>query len=498
MLKPWVLGLVNTEVGSRTLYDNLAIAILDYLEKKMWNNPAKAHRKIKSSIILFCLYLVIFNLILGCSQKDAIKQASDDSCPYLPEKKITKEHKALFAILKDRKWGFIDPTGKVVIEPQFNYALGFIGQRAAFKGSNGKWGFIDSTGKVVVEPQFNFIGRFFEQRAAFKGSNGKWGFINSTGKVIVEPQFDKVNNFFREGKAAVQVGDKWGFVDSSGKIVIKPQFDQVRSFSEQRAAVRNRDWHGWGFIDPQGFMFVYPSFAFVRPFSEGSAAFSRYGKRGYIDRNGEIIIELPDGVEPGYSFSEGRAIVWEKNPGFQGLLYLIGEKMEDVNVRNKSFAGVIDKQGREIVPIKWNGFSYISDFSECLAIVSSKGKYGIIDRNGAIVVEPKFDRIGSVAEGFSEGLATVTVNNKQGFINTRGEIVIEPKFDQVKKFSGGLATVRVEKDGKWGAIDRWGNMVIEPQFPHKLNFYNGLARVTIDEKIGYIDRTGKFVWSPTK
>lgn len=433
----------------------------------MWNNSAKAYRKMKSSIVLFCIYFATCNLIVGCSQKEEIKQASDHSCPSLPEKKTTKEHKALFAILKDRKWGFIDSTGKVVIEPQFNYVMGFIGQRAAFKASNGKWGFIDPTGKVVVEPEFDQVG------------------------------------LFREGKAAVKVGHNWGFVDSSGKIVVEPQFYTVSYFSEQRAAITNNNLQS-GFIDPQGILVVKPSFDSVASFSEGLAEFRTKEKAGYIDSNGKIVIELPDGVNAIQDFSEGRAIVWQQNPGFQGLLYLIGETIQSINLsnrfKNKSFAGVIDKQGREIVPIKWNGFSNISSFSGCLATVLSKGKKGIIDRNGAIVVEPKFHHIGYgfLLEGFSEGLTSVTVNDKQGFINTRGEIVIEPKFAQVDKFSDGLAAVRVEKDGKWGAIDRSGNMVIEPQFPDKLWFSGGLARVDIDEKIGYIDRTGKFVWSPTK
>ncbi|EIQ8871589.1 WG repeat-containing protein, partial [Campylobacter coli] len=49
------------------------------------------------------------------------------------------------------------------------------------------------------------------------------------------------------------------------------------------------------------------------------------------------------------------------------------------------------------------------------------------DKNGKIVIEPKFDGVGN----FSEGLARVELNGKYGFIDKSGKIVIEPKFDDI-------------------------------------------------------------------
>ena len=49
---------------------------------------------------------------------------------------------------------------------------------------------------------------------------------------------------------------------------------------------------------------------------------------------------------------------------------------------------------------------------------------------------------------------------KYGFIDKNGKVVIEPQFDNVSAFSEGLA--KVEKDGKWGFIHKSGKVVIEP------------------------------------
>lgn len=64
-------------------------------------------------------------------------------------------------------------------------------------------------------------------------------------------------------------------------------------------------------------------------------------------------------------------------------------------------------------------------------------KWGYIDTNGILVVEPKFDE----ANAFSEGFACVRFDDKYGYINRAGIFVIEPQFDKAFDFSEGFATV---------------------------------------------------------
>src|SRR4051812_47426950 len=83
---------------------------------------------------------------------------------------------------------------------------------------HGKWGFIDRTGKVIVEPQYdNFLYAEDGMRAVEIG--GKWGFTDEAGAIIIAPQYADARSF-REGLAAVKVGNKWGFVDKTGKMQI--------------------------------------------------------------------------------------------------------------------------------------------------------------------------------------------------------------------------------------------------------------------------------------
>ena len=75
-----------------------------------------------------------------------------------------------------------------------------------------KYGFIDKSGKVVIEPQFE-----------------------------IESEWDKVyrsrSGAFSEGLALVKKDGKWGYIDKNSKVVIEPQFDEVLDFMEGFATV---------------------------------------------------------------------------------------------------------------------------------------------------------------------------------------------------------------------------------------------------------------------
>jgi hypothetical protein len=71
---------------------------------------------------------------------------------------------------------------------------------------NRKYGFIDKTGKEIVTPMYDEAQFFFEGFAKVK-LNGKVGFIDKTGKEIVPPKYDEAQFFF-EGLAFVKLNGK--------------------------------------------------------------------------------------------------------------------------------------------------------------------------------------------------------------------------------------------------------------------------------------------------
>jgi hypothetical protein len=74
-----------------------------------------------------------------------------------------------------------------------------------------------------------------------------------------------------------------------------------------------------------------------------------------------------------------------------------------------------------------------------------------------------------------------------GFIDRTGAWVIAPRYDRVSDFSEGLAAA--EEDGRAGFIDRSGMFVIKPVFDRASSFRIGIAEVWINNKSGFYDRS---------
>ena len=83
-----------------------------------------------------------------------------------------------------------------------------------------KSGFIDKTGRMVIDPKFDDARSFSNGLAAVKIDN-KWGYIDKTGVVVIKAEFDNPGSF-SNGLARVKVDDKWCYIDKTGKYVWEP------------------------------------------------------------------------------------------------------------------------------------------------------------------------------------------------------------------------------------------------------------------------------------
>lgn len=109
-------------------------------------------------------------------------------------------------------------------------------------------------------------------------------------------------------------------------------------------------------------------------------------------------------------------------------------------------------------------------YHEGLISFEEDGKYGFKDSLGNVVIKAQFDKVGC----FNEGLVSVTVGAKK---------------EQYLSRDGDSATMWI--GGKMGFIDKTGKFVVKPQYDYCNFFSQGVAAVAKDDKWGYIDRNGK-------
>jgi hypothetical protein len=164
-------------------------------------------------------------------------------------------------------------------------------------------------------------------------------------------------------------------------------------------------------------------------------------------------------------------------------------------VRRGDKLGFMNRQGQIVIPPR---FDNAEDFFEGVARVNINGQWAFIDENGSVLFRlPNY----TLAWSFDDGLAMVEikrpdeVDGHRGYIDHTGKLVIPLRFRSGSEFSEGLAAVENNRR-KWGYINRQGKWVIQPQFDQAQNFRKDWATVKVGWYEGVIDKSGKFVIPP--
>ncbi|OCT14707.1 hypothetical protein A8709_11025 [Paenibacillus pectinilyticus] len=352
----------------------------------------------------------------------------------------------------------------------------------------------------------------------------------------------------------VQVDGKWGYINKMGKIVVEPTYAWADDFHDGVAIVllnndsasskdmKEQDTVKYGAIDTTGKMVVKPDFSYITKYNEGVAGAIQVDAMTYdltyflLDRKGKILYTLPPEMQIVSMLFNGTGLQTQS----EDLILVQDDKTE--------MYGYIDRSGKIIIPIQ---YYEASSFSDGLALVKTDKHYQYIDKTGKVQIDASAYVSG---KSFSGGLAAVAVQNKDrstveyGYIDTKGNMKIEPKYTRAYNFSEGLAKVCVGDsinqysigyidesgafkigpslndsydetliseglvpiaNGAGGYMNKEGKLSIAPvvtkdqdnYLKHNIagEFRNGLAKVSLsDGRIGYIGRTGQYIWGPRK
>ena len=120
--------------------------------------------------------------------------------PFVYDNGVDYEKEGLFRFIENEKMGFADMKGNKVIPASFDFVSPFSEGFAAYNAGGksvqvdaeheaveeGLWGYIDNTGKVVIEAQYAWAGDFNEAKAEVWQIDGKHLLIDKSGKVLEE------------------------------------------------------------------------------------------------------------------------------------------------------------------------------------------------------------------------------------------------------------------------------------------------------------------------
>lgn len=395
---------------------------------------------------------------------------------------------------------------------------------------NGKNGIINSNGKIIATPKYhlyqymcinNYMGLDDDFTVVAYDISDKetevydfFGNKLSSSKYVftfLDRDGNEAFGYFEEATAFSEglavVADASGTyytLNKDGEIL--SSFDdadykvvEIHEFHDgcARFEIIDRGIRLFGYLNDDLSIAIEPKYIFARNFSEGLALVSDGEKQGYIDKNGELVIDLSDvdscepedgflpyyfpaGEYDGWDFSDELAYVclprdYEKCP-VDNLGYFYWETDENgKNIYDRDhyaslpYGYYIDKGGNKVLE-DVIGTKFVHGLAA--ARDPETGKSGYIDKTGKFVIAPQFE----LAYPFNESGIAMVSNGESGkylgeilvgYINTKGEIVIPieyigshlPPFDIE---SCGIVNLLKEHPDRSGTVyyfDRYGTVL---------------------------------------
>lgn len=294
-------------------------------------------------------------------------------------------------------------------------------------------------------------------------------------------------------------------ITSNNKLkIIQPYYEELIDVHEGllRASLNNK----YGFIDKNGNIIIDFKFRIASDFHYGWFVFKDgkdfYSPMGYKDNNDKLLGNKL--FEMAFIFYDGYALV--KEDGKFGIInvngkFLIKPKYDFLSplhngyavFKRDEFQGIISEKGSEII-FKNPNIDIVSNPQISLRhgfiIISKFNKYGVMDTKFNIIIPPKFDYLGE----FQNGFYRFKENKKWGYLDQKGNIAISPIYDVVYSFNDNLAYVEREK--KSLIIDKYGKEFNFPDLEFKTNFENGINKVSKNKKFGLIDINNNWIIPP--
>jgi hypothetical protein len=327
-------------------------------------------------------------------------------------------------------YGFMDYAGNVLIEPQYDQAAIFSeGLALVMKGD--KYGFIDKGNKLVVPFDYTSATDFENGRSVVE-LDGKFGMIDRSGKRVFPVDFKDLGTL-SDGLVYGQKDSLYGYYDADFIQRIPEKFKEAYSFADSLAKVQVGEKQA--IIDVYGTNVVAPGYRFIEFFSDTLLIFEDNGKYGLMKRNCEVVI----------------------NTQYDRIMKPV---IDRTMVIQNGKIGYIDLSGNLIIPVQYETFPNSpakGQFNSNLTVIKFKGKYGVIDKNGRVILTATFNDIGDISPlmAFSKGKGW-------GYTDLLGKVIIQPIYSYAESFVSGTAIV--ELNGMQGVIDSRGAVLLPLQY----------------------------------
>ena len=410
-------------------------------------------------------------------------------------------------------WGLIDSAGNILI-PLGKYShLNPIDDKGMILAQkSGKEGFIDINDNILIPFIYDDLGIFSYEGGvdlAPAVKNKKQGFINRKGETVIPFEYSyssRVSYFYEPGIAVLKKNGKYGVIDTKNNIIIPFIYDEI-DFGWKSSVViawkqgkwatfstdgkQLSDFNDYEIIEGVGLSHLpadRKNLPILVTTKEDKNSLSKLKNEiGYMNatKKDKTFMQAQAGLKYAYLDNNKNIIVPFGEYDYADVFGL-GRK---AIVANKGKYGIIDEYGKLVLPLEY-------DFVERPSLYGSYAVYFVATKQNTVTLFDEniniIPRTGIVSYLDRDGSLFVTnKENKLGRIDYTGKQTIPFLYDTL--YAEGRSGYIAKKGGFYGFISQ-NNEIIQPfQYKHIYAVSGNMAYVDKNNKVGIFSKDGNIM-----
>lgn len=383
-------------------------------------------------------------------------------------------------VKQNNKYGIININGYEKIKPEYDniVADGYYSSENGYKNdgyivSNTtdqgyRYGYINNEGEKILEPNYNELSRisYTDENKIYLlcAENGKYGVFESE-KNIIPNEYQEIAYIDGNDFCIVQKGKKFGVINLQGSMMLQVKYLQINVNGDYLYVT-----------DENSIQKVYDKKGNETEINPSTAILSTNSEENYkihIDTSNEATV---------YSIYQGETKLTAENYSY--LEYLFDNYFIASNAQGK--IGVIDANGNVKIEMKYDTLQKIADTNLIQTLETATQNTSIFSKELNLVAQMTSAKVEKMDNDLIKIYNTETIqyidysgaqkqntevypnnsifakkeNGKWGFVGKEGNVVVDYQFDDVTEINE-YGYAGVKKDGKWGVIDRNGNIIVD-------------------------------------
>lgn len=330
---------------------------------------------------------------------------------------------------KEGKYGLINLDGAELLSCTYDKIEPIRGvKNSLLIQKDGLCGLVNNQGNVIVECKYAEVQALtndYNDGYIVKNSESKYGVISTNKEQVLECKYSEIKHVCGKDMYVVKENDKWMITNGAGDKTVEIEYQDVNYLNSDIIIAKMDEKYGiFGTDKSEKVKADYQEIEYA--YSESYIA-KKDDKYGIINSRGEDVVPF-----------EYTALKYNKEADC-----IFGNKAEDSNTY------LIDRN-HEVKVVGTN----IQVFNGYIrAKVNDEYKFYNLK------LEEKSNR-----DAFGNHNLFVAKNDgKYGLVNRDGTLVVQYLYDDITE-QNDFGYVAVKKDGKWGVIDQYGNVVVDPKY----------------------------------